>query len=315
MVLTKNLDSKSLLGILKKIDPFNEMSILLGSGFAETISEDIISGRKNYGNNFETIKKTKSKSFFKELRKQKINFPRISKQAKKNGKWLIKEYQSYGGTKVKLYTSSKYINNNAYLQKFIHGDLVSVQFFVENQNVEILAICDQITKKSKKGLFLIKSLVTKKIKTSLSKKIHSLVKKISKTFSLKGINNLDLIMQGEFFFLLEVNPRPGLSTNILNSNYEDIFKIKSPKKKITFNGYHSSTIIYARKEIKINKRKKIFLKKYCHSKLFSELPNLGDIIKVDEPICLLHLKSKDRILLNKRIEQKQLEFLRKIEQI
>ena len=92
-------------------------------------------------------------------------------------------------------------------------------------------------------------------------------------------------------------------------------KLKVPKKKITFNGYHSSTIIYARKEIKINKRKKIFLKKFCHSKLFSELPNLGDIIKVDEPICLLHLKSKDRILLNKRIEQKQLEFLNKIEEI
>ena len=91
--------------------------------------------------------------------------------------------------------------------------------------------------------------------------------------------------------------------------------IKIPKKKITFNGYHSSTIIYARKEIKINKRKKIFLKKFCHSKLFSELPNLGDIIKVDEPICLLHLKSKDRILLDKRIEQKQLEFLNKIEEI
>ena len=65
VVLTKNLDSKNLFSILKKIDPFNEMSILIGSGFAETISkEDIISGRKNYGNNFETIKKTKSKSFF-----------------------------------------------------------------------------------------------------------------------------------------------------------------------------------------------------------------------------------------------------------
>ena len=291
------------------------MGILLGSGFAETVSKDIISDRKNYGNNFETIKKTKSKIFFKELKKQKINFPRISKQPKKNGKWLIKEYQSYGGIKVKLFTTSKYIKKKAYLQKFIHGDLISVQFFVENQNVEILAICDQVIKNSKKGLFLIKSLVTKKIRTNLSKKIHSLVKKISKTFSLKGINNLDLILQGEKIFLIEVNPRPGLSTNILNSNYEDIFKIKSPKKKIIYNGHHSSTVIYARKEIKINERKKIFLKKFCLSKLFSELPSLGDIIKVDEPICLLHLKSKDRILLNKRIEQKQSEFLKKIEEI
>ena len=141
--------------------------------------------------------------------------------------------------KLNFITESKYINKKTYLQKFIHGDLISVQFFVENQNVEILAICDQITKKSKKGLFLIKSLVTKKIKTNLSKKIHSLVKKISKTFSLQGINNLDLILQGEKIFLLEVNPRPGLSTNILNSNYKNIFKIKSPKKKL-----HSMVIIH-----------------------------------------------------------------------
>ena len=40
------------------------MNILIGSGFAETISQDIASNRNNYGNNFETIKKTKSKSFF-----------------------------------------------------------------------------------------------------------------------------------------------------------------------------------------------------------------------------------------------------------
>ena len=290
------------------------MSILIGSGFAETITEDIISNRKNYGNNFETIKKTKSKSFFEELQKQKINFPKISKQPKKNGKWLIKEYQSFGGTKVKTFKESQYINNKAYLQKFIDGDLISVQFFVEDKNIEILAICDQVTTNTKKG-FLIKSLVTKNIKINLAKKVYNLVKKISKTFLLKGINNLDLILQGKKIFLLEVNPRPGLSTNILHSNYKNIFKIKSPKKKITYNGYHSSTVIYARKKIKINQKKEIFLKKLCLSKLFSELPNLGDIIKVDEPICLLHLKSKDRILLNKKIEKIQSEFLRKIEEI
>ena len=43
------------------------MNILIGSGFAETISQDIASNRNNYGNNFETIKKTKSKIFFEEL--------------------------------------------------------------------------------------------------------------------------------------------------------------------------------------------------------------------------------------------------------
>ena len=291
------------------------MGIIIGSGFAETISEDIISDRKNYGNNFETIKKTKSKKFFEELQKHKINFPRISKQPKNNGKWLIKEYQSFGGIKVKLFKVSEQINEKTYLQKFIDGDLISVQFFVENKNIEILAICDQIITNSNKGLFLIKSLVTKKIKINLSKKIYTLTKKISKIFSLKGINNLDLILQEKNIFLLEVNPRPGLSTNILHSIHKNIFKSKNPKKKITYNGFHSSTVIYARKEIKINQKKKIFFEKFCLSNLFSELPDLGDIIKVDEPICLLHLKSIDRILLNKKIEQIQSRFLRKIEEI
>jgi len=232
------------------------MSILVGSGFAEIITENVISDRKNYGNNFETIKKTKSKIFFEELQKQKINFPRISKQPKKNGKWLIKEYQSFGGTKVKTFKESKHINEKAYLQKFIDGDLISVQFFVENKNIEILAICDQVITNTKKGFFLIKSLVTKNIKINLAKKIYSLVKKISKTFSLKGINNLDLILQGKKIFLVEVNPRPGLSTNIMHSSYKNIFKIKSPKKKITYKGHNTSTAIHTRKEIKKNKKKK-----------------------------------------------------------
>ncbi len=290
------------------------MNILIGSGFAETISQDIASKRNNYGNNFETIKKTKSKVFFEELRKQKINFPRILKKPEQNGKWLVKEYESFGGIKVKPFKQSRNINKKEYLQKFIDGDSISVQFFVENNNIKILAICDQIITNSKMGLFLIKSIITKKVQKKLLKTINNLVKKISKIFLLKGINNLDLIIQGKKVFLLEVNPRPGLSTNILSSIHKNLFKIKVPKKKTAFNGYYSSTVIYAQKEIKINNKKKLFLKKISHLNQFSELPNLGDIIKVDEPICLLHLKSKNRIFLKNKIEKIQSGFLKKIEE-
>jgi predicted ATP-grasp superfamily ATP-dependent carboligase len=289
------------------------MNILIGSGFAETISQDIASNRNNYGNNFDTIKKTKSKIFFEELRKQKINFPRISRKPKKNGKWLIKEYKSFGGIKVKPFKQSYKIKQKEYLQEFIDGDLISVQFFADDNYIKILAICDQIITNSEIG-FMLKSIITKKIQNKLLKTIYDLVKKISKIFLLKGINNLDLIIQGKKVFLLEVNPRPGLSTKILDSIHKNLFKIKSPKKKTAFNGYYSSTVIYARKEIKINHRKILFLKKNSHSKQFSELPNLGDIIRVDEPICLLHLKSKNRFFLKKKIEKIQSNFLKKIEE-
>ena len=45
---------------------------------------------------------------------------------------------------------------------------------------------------------------------------------------------------------------------------------------------------------------------------FSEIPNLGDIIRVDEPICLLHLKSKNIDFLEKTMIKKESQFLNKL---
>ena len=60
-------------------------------------------------------------------------------------------------------------------------------------------------------------------------------------------------------------------------------------------------IIYANKSLTINQRMIKFFKKFCDSKKFSELPNLGDVIKVNQPLCLLHLSSKNIELLKKEM--------------
>ena len=52
----------------------------------------------------------------------------------------------------------------------------------------------------------------------------------------------------------------------------------------------------------------MLLKKLSLSEEFSEIPNLGDIIKVDEPICLLHLKSKNIDFLEETMIKKELQF-------
>ena len=70
---------------------------------------------------------------------------------------LIKEYQSFGGIKVKPFKQSHKINKKEYLQKFIDGDSISVQFFVENNNIKILAICDQIITNSEMVFFYLKA--------------------------------------------------------------------------------------------------------------------------------------------------------------
>ena len=310
--MTNNYESKNLLKIINKIDPSNKMAILIGSGFAENIFKDsLIFKRENFGNDFQTISKTKSEFFFKELKKNKILHPTVSNSKPKNGKWLIKGYRSFGGEKVKFLKKSK-IFKKSYFQKFIKGEPISVQFFVKNNKVSIFSICDQIKTDSEKGCFLEKSLITKKVTKEFFNKIFLLTLKISRIFSLNGINSLDLIEKNQKLFLLEVNPRPGLSCRIINLIGKKFAKtLVQPNEYF----YYSSTIIYAKKKIFIDKNKYFFLKKISLSNVFSELPSYGDMIKVDEPLCLLHLKSKSKKFLKKKIEEKESEFLEKIENI
>ena len=49
-------------------------------------------------------------------------------------------------------------------------------------------------------------------------------------------------------------------------------------------------------------------KNFIETEELTEFPNVGDIIKVDEPICLLHLKSKTMKFLKKKIVEKKTFF-------
>ena len=72
-----------------------------------------------------------------------------------------------------------------------------------------------------------KALITKKISHNFFIKILDFTSQIAKIFSLKGLNSLDVILRGEKIFLLEVNPRPGLSAKIIHFNNKKFFRKKN----------------------------------------------------------------------------------------
>ena len=103
----------------------------------------------------------------------------------------------------------------------------------------------------KKKTFFIDYLITKRLSKKKQNQIYTLVKKIVKLFNLKGINNIDIIDKKNKLYLIEINSRPGLSSNI-------IYKInKSPfiqNKKNLQNNLLATKIIYSSKQITINKK-------------------------------------------------------------
>ena len=281
------------------------MKILVGSGFAEKIENvDIVSKRENLGNNINCLKKIRSFSFFKNLKKNNIKFPQTTLSVRNKGDWLVKNFSSYGGVKVNyVKQKDKKLNNDEYFQKFIPGKLVSLQFYNNDHKISIISICDQVIYDQNKP-FVIKGLITKRVSKNFLKKVSDLTIKLSKIFDLNGINNIDMILTQKNIFLLEVNARPGLSTNIISKKIKNPFNKKTKIVNQTDNLFHSTTILYATKNIFIDKKKIKFIKKLSLSKNFSELPVIDEKIMKNQPFCLIHLKSKEREKLLKLIQNK-----------
>lgn len=293
----------------------NLTEILIGSGYSERLSNKLIDFKLiNRGNDLNTHNLINSINFFEILEKNKVRIPKFSFDNPKTKKWLIKNSQSFGGNKVFNFNTKRKLKKFEFFQEKITGEHLSVQFFCRNKNLKILSVCNQYFCKKKKP-FIIESLISTNIKTIIMRKIYILCKKIRDLFNLNGLNNLDIILEenSNFIYLIELNGRPGLSTNLVYKLNPDIFKNSfdlNKSKKSTF--FYGTKIIYSNKKICVSKKNFKFIKSFEKNKTFSELPIKDEIIKKGEPICLIHLKSKKKQILRENLIKISYKIINKL---
>ena len=245
-----NYNNEQLKKILNFLDSEEKMEILIGSGFAELINEnDFISRRKNRGNNSNILKKICSQDFFRDLKHKGIKVPQWSKKKPMNDKYLIKNFKSFGGAFIKNFKSYS-LKQDEYFQKKIYGEHLSIQFFVLNKEIKVLTICNQYFQNDILKPFLIKSIITKKVNSYLLRKLSKLCKQVSEIYNLNGINNLDLILEleTEKIYIVELNGRPGLSTNLIYKIHRNIYKNFNFRYEFyTIKKFFGTQIIYSNK--------------------------------------------------------------------
>lgn len=292
--------------ILESLDPNKKMEILIGSGFAELLKDEkLIYGRLNQGNKIKILKKINSERFFTDLKNEQINIPIWSKKKYNSKGWLIKNFKSFGGGLVTKVSSNYSLKKNEYFQKIISGKHFSLQFFAFRKKVRLLSICNQLFRKESQKPFIIESLITCNIESNLLIKVLKICQKITNIYNLNGINNLDFIIEinSNKVFLIELNARPGLSTNLIYKIHKDIYKNTDNSEKLNKNQYFYGTqIIYSKKDLLINNNRFKLFENLKNSSTFSELPLKDIIIKKNEPICLIHLKSKKTVTLKKNLK-------------
>lgn len=283
-----------------------KIEILIGSDFAENPEKLNYPNVPNKGNKTSIHKKINSLYFFRSLKENKIPIPSWSVKKPLFGNWLIKDTRSYGGIGVRRINEKGKRKKNQYYQKLVEGEHISIQFYCDKKVNKILSICDQIFCKRKDQPFIIETIITRSVNLNIYKKLKEISDLLATKFNLNGINSLDVILDKKLnrLIVIELNARPGLSTNILLKKYKNLYD----RDFLSSNFYHDkffygTKILYSKKKIIINKKKIEFIKSLSSSSSFSELPIYNETISTNQPICLIHSKSKKKEILRENLKK------------
>ena len=244
------------------------------------------------------------------MAKNKINHPDWKLKAKLDNGWLIKSHSSFGGQKVWSNFNQDNLSEDIYFQKIIIGQHISIQFLVEKGKIKILCFCKQHFLQEESRPFIINGITTISLKEKIKRKILSIIKKISKFYSLNGLNSIDTVIDNdEKVYLIEINPRPGLALKLLSKIYgKKLFKIDSKlNKKIPNIG---TVIIYSPKNLIYKNCNRSFLIHLKNSNKYSELPYKNNHLRKGSPICLKHFSFSKNENLEEKFKKITYKFLK-----
>lgn len=132
------------------------------------------------------------------------------------GDWLVKRVGAAGGWHITLWTGAPLPGGHC-LQRRAAGRAMSVAFIADRTGrCETVAISRQWADPAAEAPFRYGGAVLPAaVPTSLADRLAEAARRIAAAFGLVGLNSLDLLVDGETATVLEVNPRPGATLDLL----------------------------------------------------------------------------------------------------
>ncbi|WP_186774758.1 ATP-grasp domain-containing protein [Allorhodopirellula solitaria] len=141
-----------------------------------------------------------------------------------NGRWLVKESQATGGLGVSFRESwhHREIPASAVLQRWIPGRAMGLVALADEWGVSLLGMTQAIYQRIGDRPFIYAGSRTTAPKDAVPwSAMHSLCEQISRTRRLRGLFNLDWIVDRENqWWLLEINERPSASCEVLEKSMQ-----------------------------------------------------------------------------------------------
>lgn len=296
--------------------------LVVGSGFEQApdlLAALMLSGPyRLLGNRPEVVRAVKdSRSFAARLARLGleelgISHPETRMEAPRGAApadWLVKRTGAAGGGHVVPWSGDP-LPAGHYLQRRAAGQATSVAFVADRLGrCELVAISRQWADPAPGAPFRYGGAVLPAaVPASLADRLAEATRRIAAEFGLVGLNSLDLLIDGETVTVLEVNPRPGATLDLLERHRQggvmrahlDAAAGRSWSLGAPHPGIVAGAVAYAAAALTVPDS-------FAWPPWCADLPHPGSAIEVGQPLCSVTAWGGDeeeaRRRLSRRIER------------
>jgi predicted ATP-grasp superfamily ATP-dependent carboligase len=248
---------------------------------------------------------------FAELARLGIPHPRtVVDPAAAGSGWLAKRQGGAGGSHI--VTShvaagmDRRRSGRLYFQEKVEGRPVSALFVSSGTASRVLGFSEQWAAPSLRSKWRYGGAARPaELSWDLEARLTKSVQLVAQGFDLKGLGSADFLVNGEDFCLLEINPRPGATLDIFDSEATPLLRIhleavlhnRLPTAPLNLPAATASAIVYATEPIAVSQT-------MVWPDWTADRPESAERIDKDRPICTVWARSRTKVEARRLVEKR-----------
>jgi predicted ATP-grasp superfamily ATP-dependent carboligase len=297
--------------------PSPVLGLLYGSGFEDrTALLDKAAARwPLLGNDASVVARVKApEEFFAELARLGIAHPAtVSRRPRAVEGWLAKRRGGAGGSHVVLASRSAALKGSGpvYFQKQVEGRPVSALFIGNGREARVFGFSEQWAAPTAKSTWRYGgALCPADLSPESERLMTDATERAAVAFRLTGLGSADFVLGDQGPFLLEINPRPGATLDIFDSDdmpllglhLDAVLTGELPTGPLTVNGARAAAIVYAPEALQVSPG-------MSWPDWVADQPKGGEWIDKNRPICTVWARSTTKVEARRLVEARTARIL------
>lgn len=239
--------------------------------------------------------------------------PPIRRAAPAGGGWLRKASGGSGGAHI-AHAAGGRVRRGFYVQQALPGRAVSAAFVADGRTARVLAFTEQWPSPQTGAPFQYGGCAGPvRLATGLAEAVAAACRGLAAAAGLVGLNSLDMLVDGDAFHVLEVNPRPGATLDVLDGIggrslwrlHREALAGRLPRRGFATGRVRAAQVVYA-------PRRLVIPRGFAWPAWSADRGWPGTAIGRGEPVCTVQATGASAAQARQRVQWRTAELLQRL---